>query len=59
MKLDNSLNLPNDNSLTKKNKSALDKPTTEPKVDFAAALESEMKLMNGGGGHPPKDKKPL
>ncbi|MBB1293025.1 hypothetical protein [Pseudoalteromonas sp. SR41-4] len=58
MKIDNSINLSNANALQQQNKPQV-KPTTEQKVDFAAALESEMKLMNGGGAHPPKDKKPL
>ena len=58
MKIDNSINLSNANALNQQNKPQV-KPTTDQKVDFAAALESEMKLMNGGGGHPPKDKKPL
>ncbi|WP_257325627.1 hypothetical protein [Pseudoalteromonas rhizosphaerae] len=58
MKIDNSINLSNTNALQQQNKPQV-KPTTEQKVDFAAALESEMKLMNGGGGHPPKEKKPL
>ncbi|CAM3933380.1 MULTISPECIES: hypothetical protein [Pseudoalteromonas] len=57
MKIDNSINLSNTNELNQKNKQQL-KPTTDQKVDFAATLESEMKLMNGGGGHPVKDKKP-
>jgi len=58
MKLDNSINLSNSSALQQQNKPQV-KPSTDQKVDFAAALESEMKLMNGGGGHPPKDKKPL
>ncbi|WP_171036829.1 hypothetical protein [Pseudoalteromonas sp. S3260] len=57
MKIDNSINLSNTNALQQQNKPQV-KPTPEQKVDFAAALESEMKLMNGGGGHPIKDKKP-
>ncbi|MBE0378517.1 hypothetical protein [Pseudoalteromonas prydzensis] len=57
MKIDNSINLSNTNELKRVDKQPV-KPTTDQKVDFAAALESEMKLMNGGGGHPIKDKKP-
>jgi len=53
MKLDNSINLSNSSALQQQNKPQV-KPSTDQKVDFAAALESEMKLMNGGGGHPPK-----
>lgn len=57
MRVNNQINLSNTSSLDLQNKPQV-KPTTDQKVDFASALESEMKLMNGGGGHPTKDKKP-
>lgn len=57
MKVDNQFNLSNTNSLDLR-KDPQVKPVTDQKPDFAAVLESEQKLMNGGGGHPTKDKKP-
>ena len=57
MKIDNSINLSNLKELNQNNK-LQQKTTLDQKVDFAAVLESEQKLMNGGGGHPVKDKKP-
>ncbi|MEH6395613.1 hypothetical protein [Pseudoalteromonas sp.] len=57
MKIDNSINLSNLKELNQNNK-LQQKTALDPKMDFAAVLESEQKLMNGGGGHPVKDKKP-